>query len=64
MFFKTDVLNDTQRVKKHPHIKLQRFREVRIWTVGWLVHQINSLYEVLKETLKAYDGSKNKQESA
>ena len=29
---------DTQREKKHPQIKLQRFREVRIWTFGWLVH--------------------------
>ena len=28
--------------------KLQRFPKVWIWTFGWLVHQINSLYEVLK----------------
>ena len=35
-------------MKKHPQIKLQRFQQVRIWTIGWLVHQINSLYQVLK----------------
>ena len=34
--------------KKHPYIKLQCFRKVWIWTFGWLVHQINSIYEVLK----------------
>ena len=34
--------------KKHPPIKLQRFRKVLISTSGWLVHQISSLYEVLK----------------
>ena len=35
--------------KKNPQIKLQRFRKVWIWiwTFGWLVHQISSLYEVL-----------------
>ena len=60
---KSDVLMDTQREKKHPQIKLQRFREVRIWTFGWLVHQINSWYEVLKDTLKSFDDLKNKQES-
>ena len=32
--------------KKHPQIKLQRFRKV--WTFRWLVHQINSLSKVLK----------------
>ena len=34
--------------KKHRQIKLQRLQKVRIWTFGWLVHQINSLQEVLK----------------
>ena len=34
--------------KKHPKIKVQRFRKVRIWTFRWLLHQITSLYEVLK----------------
>ena len=33
---------------KHPQIKLQSFRIVWIWTFGWLVDQINSLYEVYK----------------
>ena len=28
--------------KKHPKIKLQRLRETRIWTLGSLVHQVNS----------------------
>ena len=34
--------------KKHPKIKLQRSRKIRIWTFGSLVHQINSIKEVLK----------------
>ena len=34
--------------KKHPKIKLQRLRKIRIWTFGSLVRQINSFYEVLK----------------
>ena len=34
--------------KKHPKIKLQRLREIRIWTFGLLVHQINPFQEVLK----------------
>ena len=39
--------------KKHPNnktpqIKLQSFRKAWIWIFGWLVHQINSLCEVLK----------------
>ena len=34
--------------KKHPQIKLQRFRKLWISTLRWLVHQINCLYEVLK----------------
>ena len=29
-------------------MKLQRFRKVGIWNIGWLVHQIYSLYEVPK----------------
>ena len=28
--------------KKHPKVKLQRLREIRIWTSGSLVHRINS----------------------
>ena len=28
--------------KKHPKIKLQRLRKIRIWAFGSLVHQINS----------------------
>ena len=32
----------------HPQIKLQRFRKLWIWTFGWLVYRINSLYEVLR----------------
>ena len=28
--------------KKHPKIKLQRLRKIRIWTFGSLVHEINS----------------------
>ena len=34
--------------KKHPQIKLQRLQKVWIWTFGWLVYQVNSLYVVLK----------------
>ena len=34
--------------KKHPQIKLQRFRKLWIWTFGWLLHQTNFLYEALK----------------
>ena len=34
--------------KKHGQIKLQHLKKVRIWTFGWLVHQINSIYEILK----------------
>ena len=34
--------------KKHRQIKLQRFQKVRFWTFGLLVHQIDSLQEVLK----------------
>ena len=39
---------DTHREKAPSKIKLQRFRKLWIWTFGRLVHQINSLYEVLK----------------
>ena len=28
--------------KKHPKIKLQRLRKIRIWTFGSLLYQINS----------------------
>ena len=34
--------------KKHPKIKLQRLRKIRILTFGSLLHQINSFQEVLK----------------
>ena len=34
--------------KNHPQIKLQNLRKVWIWTFGWLVHQKNSFYKVLK----------------
>ena len=34
--------------KKHPQIMLQRFRKVWVWSLGWLLHQINSLENVLK----------------
>ena len=34
--------------KKHPKIKLQQLRKIRIWKFGSLVHQINSFQEVLK----------------
>ena len=34
--------------KKHRQIKLQRLQKIEIWAFGSLVHQINSLKEVLK----------------
>ena len=34
--------------KKHRQIKLQRLQKVQIWASGLLVHQINSLEQVLK----------------
>ena len=34
--------------KKYRQIKLQRLQKVRIWAFGSLVHQINSLQEILK----------------
>ena len=37
----TNTLKDAHR-KKHPKVKLQRLRKIRIWTVGSLVYQINS----------------------
>ena len=36
------------RREKHPKVKLQRLRKIRIWTFESLVHQINSFSEVLK----------------
>ena len=41
------IVKDTHR-EKDPQIKLQRFWKVEIWTFEWLVHKINSLYEVFK----------------
>ena len=38
---KVSNLKDTG--EKHPKIKLQPLRKIRIWTFGSLVHQINSL---------------------
>ena len=45
-----DMYNDLRILtgKKHPKIKLQRLRKIRILTFGSLVHQINSFQEVLK----------------
>ena len=40
-------IKDTHR-KKHPKIKLQQLRKIRILAFGSLVHQINSFQEVLK----------------
>ena len=34
--------------KKHPKIKLQRLRNIRILTFGSLVNQINSFQEILE----------------
>ena len=34
--------------KNYCQIKLQRLQKVRIWTFGELVHEINSMEEVLK----------------
>ena len=34
--------------KKHSKIKLQRLRKIKMWTLGSLVHQINSFRVVLK----------------
>ena len=34
--------------KKHPKIKLQRSRKIRVWTFGSLLHHINSFYDILK----------------
>ena len=39
--------------KNHRQIKLQRLQNLRIWAFGLLVHQINSLSEVLKLKQKA-----------
>ena len=34
--------------KKHPKLKLQSLKKIRIWTFWLLVQQINSFKEVLK----------------
>ena len=34
--------------KKHPQIKFQCFWKLWIWTCGYLLHQVKSLYEVFK----------------
>ena len=50
-FFWLAAFNSTLRIlteKKHPKIKLQRLRKIRILTFGSLVHQINSFKEILK----------------
>ena len=44
---KRNWLKDIHR-KKHGQIKLQCLQKVQIWEIGLLVHQINSLQEVLK----------------
>ena len=41
VYFFEFSLKDTPREKA-------RFRKVRMWACGWLVHQINSLCKVLK----------------
>ena len=49
--FSTDSIFISLRIltrKKHPKIKLQRLRKIRIWTFGLLVHQNCSFQEVLK----------------
>ena len=38
----------TRTGKNYPQIKLQRFWQVWIWTLRWLIHHINSLHKVLK----------------
>ena len=42
-----ELFKDTHR-KKHPKIRLQHLRKIRILTFGSLVHRINSFQEVLK----------------
>ena len=42
------VVDKYNQGKKNPQMKPQRFPKVGIWKFGWLVHQINSLYKVLK----------------
>ena len=46
--FKDSIILRIFTGKKHPKIKLQRLRKIRILTFGSLVHQINSFQEVLK----------------
>ena len=51
MLLLTVSLNVTLTIltgKKHRQIKLQRLQKVQIWAFGLPVHQISSLYEVLK----------------
>ena len=46
MIYLRDILDGPLRIftgRKHPKINLQRKRNIRIWTFGLLVHQINSL---------------------
>ena len=45
-YFGCIQINFKDTGKKHPKVKLQCFRKVWIWTFGWLVHQVNSIYEV------------------
>ena len=44
----SNLFQGYSRGKRHLKVKLQHFRKVWIWTFEWLVHQINSLYEVPK----------------
>ena len=53
--FKCVVIYQTRRVsfkdthrEKAPSNKTLTLQKVWIWTFGWLGHQINSLYEILK----------------
>ena len=51
VFWMSEYLLSVLRIltgKKHPKIKLQRLRKIRILTFGSLVHQINFFQEVLK----------------
>ena len=40
--------------EEYPHINLERFRKIWIWTFGWLLHQINFLYEAVKLKQSSY----------
>ena len=48
VYFSTYFLLRIFAGKKHPPIKLQRLQRAQIWTFGSLVHQINSLQDVLE----------------